>query len=216
MPGFGMLRDAFDDGVVDPVLWSQSYGDPVESGGRARVPCTTGYAAFRSASTFTLSWSQVALRAYPPAAGGGATTAGFSILVLSDVGGTDAGFLLDRAQGAMGLYLRVGYADGGALFPAYDPVAHAWLRLREDAASLFWEASPDGVTWTVLRTAASPAWVAQSTLSLLMEAHRDAGPSDFAEADSLNITRAGQLSTSVRAAAGPGPLARTASTLSGG
>lgn len=215
MPGFGMLRDSFDDGVVDPVLWSQSYGDPVEAGGRARVPCTTGYAAYRSASIYTLAWSQVALRAFPPAASG-ATTAAFSIFVLSDVGGSDAGFVIDAAQGAMGLYLRVGYGDPGGVYPAYDPVAHAWLRLREDAGSLFWETSPDGLTWTVRRTAASPAWVAQSNLSLLMESRRDAGASDFAEADSLNISRPGSLAPPIRAAAGLGPLDRVTSTLSGG
>ncbi|NUL09071.1 hypothetical protein [Streptomyces lunaelactis] len=210
-----MLRDTFDDGVVDPVLWSQSYGDPVEAGGRARVPCTTGYAAFRSASIYTLSWSQVALRAFPPAATG-ATTAALSVLVLSDVGGQDAGFIVDPAQNALGIYLRAGYADGGALFPAYDSVAHAWLRLREDAGSLYWEASPDGAAWTVLRTAASPAWVAQSNLSLLLESHRDAGSSDFAEVDNLNITRAGALAPPDRAAAGLSSLDRSTSTLSGG
>lgn len=215
MPGFGMLRDDFGDGVVDPVLWSQSYGDPVEAGGRARVPCTTGYAAYRSASIYTLSWSQVSLRAFPPAVSG-ATTAAFSILVLSDVGGTDAGFLIDQAQNAMGLYLRQGYADGGALFPAYDPVVHAWLRLREDAGTLHWETSPDGQAWTVRRTAASPAWVAQSNLSFLMESHRDAGTSDFAEADNLNISRPGSLAPPTRTAAGLGSNARVTSTLSGG
>lgn len=215
MPGFGMLRDAFDDGVVDPVLWSQSYGDPVEAGGRARVPCTTGFAGYRSASIYTLSWSQVALRAYPPAPGGAATAA-LSLLVLSDVGGQDAGFLIDPAQNAMGLYLRVGYVDAGALFPVYDPVAHAWLRLREDAGTLRWEASPDGVAWTVLRAAASPAWAAQSNLSFLMESHRDSGAADFAEADSLNIVRSGRIGPASRSTSGPGPLARTASTVTGG
>jgi hypothetical protein len=197
-----MLRDDFGDGVVDPVLWPQSYGDPVEAGGRARVPCTPGFAAYRSASAYTLAWSQVALRVWPPAPGG-ATTAACSILVLSGTGGTDAGFLIDRAQGALGVYLRVGYTDPGALFPAYDPVAHAWLRLREAAGALHWEASPDGATWTVLRTAAAPAWTAQSTLSLLLEAHRDAGVDDFAEFDQLNITRPGSASASSRVLAGP-------------
>lgn len=215
MPGFGVLQDSFDDGVVDPVLWSQSYGDPVEAGGRARIPCTTGYAAYRSASIYTLSWSQIQLRVFPPAAGG-AVTAGFSILVLSDVGGQDAGFFVDQAQNAMGLYLRQGYADGGALFPAYDPVAHAWLRLREDAGTLHWETSPDGTMWTVRRTATSPAWVAQSNLSFLMESHRDSGPDNFAEADSLNLTRGGSIAPSLRAAAVLGPFARRGSTLSGG
>jgi hypothetical protein len=210
-----MLQDGFDDGVVDPVLWSQSYGDPVEAGGRARVPCTTGFAGFRSGSIYSLAWSQVALRAYPPDPGG-ATTAALSLLVLSDVGGQDAGFIVDRAQNAMGLYSRVGYADGGALFPAYDATAHAWLRLREASGSLYWEASPDGLAWTVLRTAVSPAWVSQSNLSWLMESHRDAGASNFGEVDNLNISRPGGLSASARTAAGLSPYARTGATLSGG
>jgi hypothetical protein len=210
-----MLRDTFDDGVVDPVIWPQSYGDPVESGGRARVPCTTGYAAYRSAAIYTLTWSQIALRVWPPAPGG-ATTAACSILVLSGTGGTDAGFLVDRAQGALGVYLRVGYTDAGALFPAYDPVAHAWLRLREDAGALRWEASPDGAAWTVLRTASTPAWTTQSTLSLLLEAHRDAGIEDYAEFDELNSSRPGTVAPSSRTLAGPTPFARTGQTLSGG
>jgi len=214
VPGFGMLRDDFDDGVLDPVLWSQSYGDPVEAGGRLRVPCTTGYAGARTAGVYTLAWSQIAARVYPPTSGG-ALTAACSLLVLSDTGGTDAGFLVDPAQGAMGLYLRVGYADGGAVFPAYDPAAHAWLRLREDAGFLYWEASPDGASWVVLRTAASPAWAGHSDLSLLFEAHRDSGVDDFAELDSLNISRPGGLRSLQRGLAGPGPNPRTTTTLRG-
>jgi hypothetical protein len=214
MPGFGMLVDAFDDGVLNPQVWSQSYGDPVEQAGRARVPCTTGYAGARTASVYTLSWSQVSARVYPPAAGGAASAA-CSLLVLSHVGGTDAGFLVDRAQNAMGLYVRDGYADGGALFPAYDPVAHAWLRLREDAGSLYWETAPDGRTWTVRRTAASPAWASRTDLSLLFEAHRDAGVDDFAELDSLNIVRPGGQRLLQRGLAGPGPYPRATSTVKG-
>jgi hypothetical protein len=214
VPGFGMLVDGFDDGVLDLGVWSQSYGDPVEQDGRLRVPCTMGYAGARTASVYTLSRSQIAARVYPPAPGG-AASAGCSLLVLSSVGGTDAGFFVDRAQGAMGLYLRVGYADGGALFPPYDPVAHAWLRLREDAASLYWEASADGLAWTALRTASSPAWVSHTDLSLLFEAHRDAGVDDFAELDSLNISRSGRAAPLQRALAGPGPYPRAASTVRG-
>lgn len=209
-----MLVDAFDDGVLNPQVWSQSYGDPSEAGGRARVPCTTGYAGARTASVYTLSWSQVAARVYPPAEGG-AVSAACSLLVLSNVGGTDAGFLVDTAQGAMGLYVREGYADGGALFPPYDPVAHAWLRLREDAGALHWETAPDGRTWTVRRTAASPAWVSRTDLSLLFEAHRDTGVNDFAELDSLNIVRPGGQRLLQRGLAGPGPCPQATSTVRG-
>jgi hypothetical protein len=216
MPGFGMLTDDFNDGVLDSVLWSQSYGDPSESGGRARVPCTTGYAGCRSASVHSLAWSQIALRVFPPAAGGGASTAAMSVLVLSDAGGTDAGFIVDPAQNAVGLYLRVGYADGAAVFLTYSATDHAWLRLREDGGTMRWETSADGLSWTVRRTASSPAWVSQSNLSFLVEAHRDAGVNDFAEFDQLNVVRPARLAASVRAGAGLSPLARTASTLSGG
>ncbi|MET9517034.1 hypothetical protein [Streptomyces sp. NPDC002994] len=215
MPGFGLLVDGFDDGVVDPVLWPQSYGNPVEAGGRARIPCTTGYAAYKSAAAYSLRWSQIAARVIPPAATG-ATSAACSLLVLTGTAGTDAGFLIDPAQNAMGLYLRVGYADPGALFPAYDPAAHAWLRLREDAGTLRWETSPDGLTWTVRRSAATPAWATQTDLALVIEAHRDAGPADYAEVDSLNVTRAGRLVPADRTAAGPGPAAHTTSTMTGG
>lgn len=209
-----MLIDDFGDGVPDPARWSQSYGDPVEQGGRLRVPCTTGYAGARTASMYTLSWSQVSARVYPPMPGG-ASTAALSFLVLSDTGGTDAGFLIDPAQSAIGLYSRVGYADGGAQFPVYDPEAHAWLRLREDAGSLHWEAAPDGRTWAVLRTAASPAWTGQANLSLLFEAHRDGGANDFAEIASLNITRPGGQRPLQRGLSGPGPYPRTTSTVRG-
>lgn len=216
MPGFGMLTDDFNDGALDPVKWSQSYGDPSEAGGRARVPCTTGYAGCRSASIYTLAWSQLSLRAFPPASGGGATSAAMSVLVLSDVGGQDAGFIVDPAQNAVGLYLRVGYADGGAVFLTYSAADHAWLRLREDGGTMRWETSTDGLSWTVRRTAASPAWVSQSNLSFLVEAHRDAGPNDFAEFDNLNIGRPARIGASQRTGAGLSPLTRTASKLSGG
>ena len=214
MPGFGLLQDQFDDSAVGP-LWPQSYGDPVEAGGRGRVPCATGYAALRSASSYTLAWSQVSARVIPPAAGG-ATTAACSLLVLTSVGGTDAGFVIDAAQSAMGLYQRVGYAEAGAVFLSYDAAAHAWLRLREDAGSLFWETSPDGRTWTVRRTAPTPPWAGDANLSLLFEAHRDTGTADFAEIDDVNINRAGSLAAPARLLAGPGPYARSGPSMSGG
>ncbi|WP_406365294.1 hypothetical protein [Streptomyces sp. NBC_00645] len=210
-----MLSDQFDDGVLDPVLWGQSYGDPAQLGGRLLVPCTAGYAGARTVSAYSLAWSQVAARVYPPAAGG-ATSAACSLLVLSGVGGTDAGFLVDQAQSAMGLYLREGYADGAAVYPTYDPAAHAWLRLREDAGLLYWEASPDGLAWSVLRTAASPGWVVHTDLSLLFEAHRDAGTPDHAELDSLNTPRPGRIAAATRTSGTVAPLQRSGPTLSGG
>ena len=185
MPSFAELVDDFEDGTLDAGLWSGSYGDPDEAGGRARIPCTTGYAGLKSASVYTLTGSGITIRLHAPAPDG-ATTAAASCLVLSAAGGTDAGFIVDSAQTAVGLYLREGYADGAAVFLTYSPVDHAWLRFREDAGTLYWDTSPDGADWTNRRTAATPAWAADSNLAFLIEGHRDAGASDFVEVDSVN------------------------------
>lgn len=185
MPTFADLVDDFEDGTLNTTLWSGSYGDPDETGGRARIPCTTGYAGLKSASSYTLTGSGITIRLHPPTPSG-ATTAAASCLALTSTGGTDAGFIVDTAQNALGLYLREGYADGAAVFLTYSPVDHAWLRFREDAGSLYWDTSPDGVDWTNRRTATTPAWAADINLAFLIEGHRDAGSSDFIEVDSVN------------------------------
>ncbi|MFD0353498.1 hypothetical protein ACFVHW_07075 [Streptomyces sp. NPDC127110] len=187
MPLFGTLQDDFNDGSLDTaVRWSGSYGDPDEAGGRGRVPCTTGFAGLKSGSSYTLTGSGVFLRLYAPTPAG-ATTAAASVLVLSSTGGTDAGFIVDPAQNAVGLYSRVGYADGAAVFLSYSATDHAWLRLRETAGTLYWDTSPDGNTWTTRRTASTPAWAADTDLAFLVEGHRDAGTPDHIELDYVNI-----------------------------
>ncbi|MGW7198457.1 hypothetical protein [Streptomyces chryseus] len=181
------LRDGFTTSL-DLARWPHSYGSPATSGGRARIPCTGGgFAGLRSATVYTLTGSSVLLRTYPPAPAGATVTAAMSVLVLTGISGTDAGFVIDTAQSAMGLYLREGFADPGALFPAYDPIAHAWLRLREAAGLLYWETSPDSETWTVVRTAPAPPWASNPDLSLLIEATRNNGADNFAEVDNVNL-----------------------------
>lgn len=186
MPTFSELVDDFEDGTLNTTLWSGSYGDPDETGGQVRIPCTTGYAGLKSASTYTLTGSAIVIRLHAPEPNG-ATSSAASVLVLSSVGGTDAGFIVDSAQTAVGLYLREGYADGGAVFLTYSPTDHAWLRFREDAGSLYWDTSPDGIDWTNQRTAVTPAWAADTTLAFLIEGHRDAGTNDFILVDSVNV-----------------------------
>jgi hypothetical protein len=206
VPTFAELVDTFEDGVLDTSLWSGSYGDPDEVGGRARIPCTTGYAGLKSGSVYTLTGSGITIRLHAPAPDS-ATTAAASCLVLSSTGGTDAGFIVDSAQTALGLYLREGYADGAAVFLTYSPTDHAWLRFREDAGTLYWDTSPDGVDWTNRRTATTPVWAADTNLAYLIEGHRDAGTADFIEVDSVNadlfetVTGSAALTASGTAAA---------------
>lgn len=216
MPSFGMLIDTFDDSVRDPVLWSGSYGDVVEAGGRARVPCSQAFSAYQSASIYTLDESQVSCRVVAPAVGGATVEALAEVLVISSVGGTDGGFSINVVSGQISCVSRSGYFDGSAVTLPYSTTTHAWLRLRESAGVLHWETSPDGVTWTTRRSSASPAWVTDANLSIVLAGHRNNGIDDFAEFDNFNVARAGSLSASARDAAGLSPYARTGSTLSGG
>lgn len=216
MPSFGMLQDTFDDNARDPALWSASYGDIVETGGRARVPCTTDYSAYASAAAYTLAEAQVACRVYAAAAGGAAVEALAEVLVLSSTGGTDAGFSLNTVTGQLKLISRTGYADPGEVALTYDATAHAWLRLRETAGSLSWDTSPNGQAWTTRRTAASPAWVGNTDLKVILAGHRDSGVGNYCEFDNLNITRPGRIGGTTRTGAGLAYLARTGAVLSGG
>jgi hypothetical protein len=189
MPDFHELRDDFNTGALDTAgRWTQSYGDPDQTAGRARIPCNVGgFAGIRSAGVYTLTGSHIVLRAYPPDANGGVTTAAFSLLILTGTGGTDGGFIIDTAQNAIGLYLREGFADPSPVFLTYSPTGHTWLRFRETGGSLLWETSPDGLAWTVRRTASAPAWTSDTNLSWLMESTRGDGGNNFAGADNVGV-----------------------------
>jgi hypothetical protein len=182
------LVDDFNDSIVDPVKWPDSFGTYSEVGGRARVSCDTGFNAYSSALAYTLAESAVYLRGYPPAAGGATTEAWAQILIKSDVGGTDLGFELRALGGQLVMFSRTGYFDAGAVNIPYDPVAHAWLRIRETGGTTYWDTSPDAATWTNRRTLASPPWVGGTDLEFQLIAHRSDGVPDYAEFDNVNIT----------------------------
>lgn len=216
MPQFGILLDDFDDNVRDTVKWSGSYGAVVEAGGRARVPCTTDFSGYASAPQYTLTGSMVACRVHPPVTGGAAAEALAEVFVITPTGGTDAGFSLNTVTGQLSCLSRVGYFDPAPVTLAYSATTHAWLRLREESGSLYWDTSPDARTWTTRRTIASPVWAADADLAVVLAAHRDSGTGDFAEFDSFNIVRPGGLRPLQRGLAGPGPNPRRTSTVTGG
>lgn len=182
------LVDDFNDNTVDPLLWPNSYGDITETGGRARVPCTIDYAAYSSATIYTLAASSVFCRIYPPANGGATAEAWAQLLINSATEGTDIVFEINAASGNLNAGSRAGWFDPDAVSAPYDPVAHAWLRIRETGGQLLWDTSPDGTAWTNFRTlTVSPAWVADADSQVQLICHRDGGTGDYAEFDNLNV-----------------------------
>lgn len=187
MPLLDTLVDDFDDGTVDAAKWPNAYGGVTETGGRAVVPCDTGYAAYASDTTYTLAGSHVLVQMWPPAAGGAATEAWAQVLVTSSTAGTDVVFEVNAIAGLLVMANRTGYFDPDAVQIAYDPDDHRWLRMSEAAGTLVWETSPDGLAWTVQRTETAPAWLADADLQLQLISHRSDGTPDVAEFDNLNL-----------------------------
>jgi hypothetical protein len=192
MPLFEVLRDTFNDNLVDTTKWPNNYntgagGLPTETGGRARVVCNTGFSAYASDNIFTLEDSHAWVRMWPPAAGGAATEAWSQLLINSSTAGTDAIFEVNAVTGLLTMAVRVGFFDAGAVSIAYNTTDHAWLRIQEAGGNLLWDTSADGLTWVNRRTTTSPVWVSDADLEVQLITHRDSGTPDFAEFDSFNV-----------------------------
>ena len=201
MPSLSSLVDNFNDGVIGP-NWGNSYGGVTETGGRARVPCVAGaYAGYQTAYSWTLAGASFYVKVVTTPAVSGATEAYCGVLVNSGVDGTRIGFIINSVTGQLKMSSESGYFDPGAVTITYSATTHAFLRLREDGTNVYWDTSPDGTTWTNRRTLASPAWIATAidVCALDMSAHRDTGPTDYAEYDLFNTLNNGASVTAAAA-----------------
>lgn len=173
------LADDFRDDRIDPVLWPNSYGGVSESDGYARIPCAPGaYAAFQSGRQWTLTGGHFRVRLTKLPEARGSSSAALSIMANSTVDGTRAGFTYNPVAGTMRLVSEVGYYDAAATVLTYSPAEHLWVRIRQAAASLYWETSADGVEWVIRRTLATPAWVGAGPVVMEMVATRTGGTAD--------------------------------------
>ncbi|MFF8589958.1 hypothetical protein ACF061_00720 [Streptomyces sp. NPDC015220] len=199
MPSLSTLVDNFNDGVIGP-NWGNSYGGVTETGGRARVPCATGYAGYQTAYSWTLAGATFYVKVVTTPAKSTATTAYCGVYVNApdyDTSGTRIGFTVNAVTGMLRMQSDTAGTDPSAVEITYSATTHAFLRLREDGSNVYWDTSPDGTTWTNRRTLATPAWVASSVeqCALDMSAHRDAGTADYAEYDLANTLANGAVIT---------------------
>jgi hypothetical protein len=196
VPSLSSLVDNFNDGIIGPD-WGNSYGGASESGGLAHVPCTTGFAGYQTAASWTFAGATLFVKVVSIPAASTATDAYCGVLVNSATAGTRIGFTIKAVGGLLRMQSDTGYFDAGAVEIAYSPTTHAFLRLREDGTNVYWDTSPDGTTWTNRRTLASPAWIATDIdqCALDMSAHRDAGTADEATYDLFNTLANGAVVT---------------------
>ncbi|MFF0166810.1 hypothetical protein [Streptomyces prasinus] len=197
MPSLSTLVDNFNAATLGPV-WGNSYGGTAVVGGRARVPCTLDYAGCQTAYAWTLAGASFFVQVPVVPNPGGATAEAYcAVTVQGSVEGTRVGFIINTVSGLIRCVSETGYWDDAAVELTYAPVAHLFLRLREDGTNLYWDTSPDGTTWTNRRTLATPAWIPTEvdTCALDMSAHRDGGVGDYVEFDLFNTLSNGAVLT---------------------
>lgn len=196
-PLFGGLIDNFDSAAMD-ADWASYSGGTANVGGRLRVPATPSNPSAVSNATWVLTGSQVAaeINTVPSATGGTLVT--FQMTITSTTPGTDLTIEYRLVGGGLDNKLRflnnVGGTDGAAVNIDYDPFEHRWWRIRHASGTVYFETSATGFpgTWQIQRSLASPSWVTTgNNLTLRMRASRDAGDTDYAEVDNVNLASQG-------------------------
>lgn len=211
MPLLTTLVDNFNDSIIG-ANWGNSYGGVTESGGKAHVPCGTGFAGYQTAYSWTLTGASFYVAVTTVPAPSTATEAYASVFVNAPditTSGTRIGFVINTVTGQLKCSSETGYFDPAAVAITYSAVTHKFLRLRETGGNVLWDTSPDGSTWTNRRTLATPAWVTSSvdTCALDLSAHRDVGTVDEAQYDLFNTLNDGAVWTASAALGGDAGLA---------
>lgn len=195
MPSLSTLQDNFNDDVIGP-NWGDSYGGVSEVGGQARVPVAAGtFAGYQTGRAWTFAGASVYLKIVALPAASTGTDVSCNFLVTSSLDGTSLGFKYNAVTGMLRMHSLVDYFDPTGVEITYDPVTHLWMRLREDGTNVYWETAPDGTTWTIRRTLATPAWVDAEidTCALDLFAFRDAGVTDYTAYDNVNTLSDGAV-----------------------
>jgi hypothetical protein len=186
--GTEAVKDDFDDGTLDPSWTPYSTGGIVitETGGELVIDIQpellVGHYGEIASPAHTLAGCQVSIHVtqIPPDGTSG------GVLVLTD--------------GAAGDRLEMSYGNGyiGCIYwiadmptfiadAPYDPVAHAWWRLRESGGTTYFETSPDGISYQFLASLPNPFPVTSMRIALFGNAGPGPGPGGEMHLDRLNL-----------------------------
>ncbi len=186
------------DGLPSDGVWTDllnAVGDGALDVGRARVSATSGYPAVASATRYDLSASSLSVEAVGvPDVGNGTVEAALSATV-------DANNAVEFGWRNGSLALRI-VSNGNRNFdvttPTYDATAHRFWRLRESGGTVYWDASPDGRSWTNLRSAALPFSVTRVAIRLYAGYSGSESNPGSALFDNVNLGRPATLSSTLR------------------
>lgn len=188
MPAFDTIQDDFETGL-DTTRWPDS-GAVTIAGGRAHIPATNGYPSLATGNTYTLLNTSIHAEVTPAPLGDSGADAYSKFHLEHTTGGTQLVFEHKPATGEIIFGNYTGWWENERPTTTYDPAAMRWLRFRETAGSVYWETSPDGVTWTARRSLPTPAWVGEGTTKAVFETYRNTGTmgAEHLEVDNVNTT----------------------------
>jgi len=154
------LTDNFDDNTFDMNRWARSYEDSVsrhvETGGRVEMRLgpniADNWAGYVATNVLELKEDRVFVEVpVAPVYDSNAI-----LLLWTSTAKTDGPSIEWEANKLM-IRRRINGIISELANVPYNAVAQRWWQIRERSGTLYWEVSPDGVTWTVLHQIATPA-----------------------------------------------------------
>jgi hypothetical protein len=153
-PKISTLTDTFDT-ALDTETWYRFGSAPgaVVSGGRLEVGYTgADWAGVRAPvyDWYDLTDSFIFGRVWPQTTWEVGRETNFR---LQNADATNwIGFIFTNNPGYITMLLREDTTNDNIDLNPYDPVAHAWIRVRLTGTTAYWDTSPDGVNWTNRRS----------------------------------------------------------------
>lgn len=187
------LADDFDTTTIDATRWDVSNDTEVTVGADGQVIFMQPAAYLTSSAGGTVTSQQTydargCSIGIELAAMISASATGYVFFAIRLDGDNEAEFIVDTA-GVIEFQLETGNEhDPAEQTLSFDPVAHRWLRFREQAGTLYEETSPDGLDWSTQASFSTPPWLTdvEARFGLRASATADApGRSDF---DNLVVT----------------------------
>lgn len=176
------IKDNFNS-TFSTLNWAgTNVGSPSNVSGRLRLNTTSSFPQAQTSKVFGLIGYRILIQIPTvPAYGNGSKITQF---IIGD--GTNSAYF--SIPGNPSSMVMGGNGITGTTSIAYDSVAHQWLGFRLNAGTLFYEASPDGINWTTLRSLAAPSWIINNQLSVtLLSGYSGSESASYAEFDNFNI-----------------------------
>lgn len=187
---FGNLQDNFTT-LDTAVKWSGTYGTVTLSSGRASIETSTNYSGLWSQSTWMMINTGIYAQLTPPPANGATSNYVYLEMDIIDMDisdrSTNLAIYLNSFANTISFSDNVAFNDAGRVTITYNATSHAWCRIRHAVNTIYWDTSPDGITWTNQRSKTAPAWIGKTNNALAFQSHRDNGTTNAAFVDNVNV-----------------------------